>query len=217
KVTGQTRFADDIVLPQMLHAKLLRSPLPHARIKAIDASRALARPGVRLVLTGRDLPIEYGILPVSQDEQALCLDKVRFVGEPVAAVVANDELTAFEALDHVDVEYEPLATISEAENALTTPEPRIHDYGEEGNIHKRVSMTFGDVEAGFAGADRVFEDTFFYQGNTHLPLEQHASVAAVDQDGKLTLWSSTQTPHYVHRALAKALEMSPAHIRVIAT
>src|SRR5438552_262196 len=194
KVTGQTRFADDIVLPQMLHAKLLRSPLPHARIKAIDASRALARPGVRLVLTGKDLPIEYGILPVSQDEQALCLDKVRFVGDPVAAVVAKDELTAFEALDLVDVDYEPLPTISEPEEALATPEPRIHDYGEEGNVHKRVSMTFGDVESGFAEADRVFDDTFFYQGNTHLSLEQHASVAAVDQDGKLTLWSSTQTP-----------------------
>src|SRR5436309_12702873 len=217
KVTGQTRFADDIVLPRMLHCKLLRSPLPHALIKRIDTSRAAVRPGIHLVLTGRDFPIDYGILPVSQDEQALCLDKVRFVGDPVAAVVAKDELTAFEALDFVDVDYEPLPTISEPEEALATPEPRIHDYGEEGNVHKRVSMTFGDVESGFAEADRVFDDTFFYQGNTHLSLEQHASVAAVDQDGKLTLWSSTQTPHYVHRALAKVLEMSPAHIRVIAT
>ena len=86
KVTGQTRFADDIVLPRMLFAKLLRSPEPHARIVRIDAARALAHPGVKLVLTGKDMPLEYGILPVSQDEQALCLDKVRFVGDPVAAV-----------------------------------------------------------------------------------------------------------------------------------
>src|SRR5262244_678063 len=145
KVTGQTRFADDIFLPRMLHCKLLRSPHPHARIRRIDASRALAHPGVHLVLTGQDLPIEYGILPVSQDEQALCVDHVRHVGDPVAAVVAREELTAFEALDLINVEYEILRTISDPEDALATPEPRIHDYGDVGNIHKRVSLEFGNV------------------------------------------------------------------------
>jgi 4-hydroxybenzoyl-CoA reductase alpha subunit len=217
KVTGQTRFADDIFLPRMAYCKLLRSPHPHARIRKIDISRAQAHPGVYLVLTGKDLPIEYGILPVSQDEQALCLDHVRHVGDPVAAVIAREELTAFEALDLIDVEYEILATISDPEEALANPEPRIHDYGDEGNIHKRVSLEFGDVERGFAEADEIFEDTFFYQGSTHLPIEQHASVAIKDPDGKLTIWSSTQTPHYLHRALAKVLEMPAAHIRVIAT
>jgi 4-hydroxybenzoyl-CoA reductase subunit alpha len=217
KVTGQTRFADDIFLPRMAHCKLLRSPHPHARIRKIDASRALAHPGVYLVLTGKDLPIEYGILPVSQDEQALCVDHVRHVGDPVAAVIAREELTAFEALDLIDVDYEILATISDPEEALATPEPRIHDYGEEGNIHKRVALEFGDVEKSFAEADEVFEDTFFYQGSTHLPIEQHAAVATKDPDGKLTIWSSTQTPHYLHRALAKVLNMPPAHIRVSAT
>jgi 4-hydroxybenzoyl-CoA reductase subunit alpha len=217
KVTGQTRFADDIFLPRMAHCKLLRSPHPHARIRKIDASRALAHPGVYLVLTGKDLPIQYGILPVSQDEQALSVDHVRHVGDPVAAVVAREELTAFEALDLIEVDYEILATISDPEEALATPEPRIHEYGEEGNIHKQVALEFGSVEQGFAEADEVFEDTFFYQGNTHLPIEQHASVAIKDPDGKLTIWSSTQTPHYLHRALAKVLEMPAAHIRVIAT
>jgi 4-hydroxybenzoyl-CoA reductase subunit alpha len=217
KVTGRTLFADDIVLPRMVHCKLLRSPHPHARIVRIDVSRALAHPGVHLVLTGKDLPIEYGILPVSQDETALCVDRVRFVGDPVAAVVAREELIAFDALDLIDVEYEPLPTIADPEEALATPEPRIHEYGDEGNVHKRVALAFGDVDEGFAQADRVFEDTFFYEGNTHLPIEQHAAVAAVDPDGKLCLWSSTQTPHYVHRALAKTLAMPPAHIRVIAT
>src|SRR5713101_10007252 len=91
KVTGQTRFADDISLPRMVHCKLLRSPHPHARIHSIDTSRAAAHPGVYLVLTGKDLPIEYGILPVSQDEQALCLDHVRHVGDPIAAVIAREE------------------------------------------------------------------------------------------------------------------------------
>jgi 4-hydroxybenzoyl-CoA reductase subunit alpha len=217
KVTGQTRFADDIFLPRMAHCKLLRSPHPHARIRKIDISRAKAHPGVYLVLTGKDLPIQYGILPVSQDEQALCVDHVRHVGDPVAAVVAREELTAFEALDLIDVDYEILNTISDPEEALATPEPRIHEYGEEGNIHKQVALEFGNVEQGFAEADEIFEDTFFYQGSTHLPIEQHASVATKDPDGKLTIWSSTQTPHYLHRALAKVLEMPAAHIRVIAT
>jgi 4-hydroxybenzoyl-CoA reductase alpha subunit len=217
KVTGQTIFADDLVLPRMLHARLLRSTVPHARIRAIDTARAEAHPGVHLVLTGRDFPITYGILPVSQDEHALCPETVRFVGDPVALVVANDELTAGEALDLIAVEYEPLRTFAGPEESLAHPEPRIHDYADEGNIHKKVSLSFGDVRAGLAEADHVFDDLFFYQGNTHLPLEQHAAVAAIDGDGKLVLWSSTQTPHYVHRALAKALAIPAAHIRVIAT
>ncbi len=217
KVTGQTRFADDIFLPRMAYCKLLRSPHPHARIRKIDTSRASAHPGVYLVLTGKDVPIQYGILPVSQDEQALCVDRVRHVGDPVAAVIAREELTAFEALDLIDVDYEILATISDPEEALATPEPRIHEYGEEGNIHKFVALEFGNVGEGFAEADEIFEDTFFFQGSTHLPIEQHASVAIRDPDGKLTIWSSTQTPHYLHRALAKVLEIPAAHIRVIAT
>ena len=217
KVTGQTRFADDVALPRMLHARLLRSPVPHARIVRIDVSRAVAQPGVHLVLTGRDLPIAYGILPVSQDEHALAIERVRFVGDPVALVVARDELTAFEALDLIAVEYQPLHTFADPLDSLTRDEPRIHDYAVRGNVHKIVSLEFGDTGRALADADRVFEDTFFYQGNTHLPIEQHAAVAARDPDGKLVLWSSTQTPHYVHRALARALEMPAAHIRVIAT
>ena len=217
KVTGQTRFADDLFLPRMLHCRLLRSPLPHARIAALDTGRARALPGVHLVLTGADFPVPYGILPVSQDEHALCPERVRFVGDPVAAVVARDEWIAQEAVELIDVRYEPLTTIADPEQGLATPEPRLHDYGEEGNIHKRVALEFGDVEAGFAAADEVFEDVYFYQGNTHLALEQHAALAALDGDGKVTLWSSTQTPHYVHRALAKVLGLPAAHIRVIAT
>ncbi len=217
KVTGRTMFADDLALPRMLFCKLLRSPHPHAKIRSIDASRALAAPGVKLVLTGQDFPIAYGILPVSQDEHALCPDRARFVGDPVAAVIATSEEEAFDALDLVAVDWEPLATIAGPEEALEVPEPRIHEYGDEGNVHKKVALEFGDVEAALAGADRVFEDTFFYQGNTHLPIEQHAALAAIDPDGKLCIWSSTQTPHYLHRALARSLELPAAHIRVIAT
>jgi len=217
KCTGQTKFADDITLPRMLFAKLLRSTVPHALIKRIDVSKALKLPGVVAIITGRDLPIPYGILPVSQDEHALCIDKVRFIGDPVAAIAALDEDVAFEAMDLIEVEYEPLKPLATIEDALKTEEPRIHNYGDGGNTHKKVSLEFGDVAEGFSQADLVREDVFFYEGNTHLPLEQHASVAHFDPDGKLTLWSSTQTPHYVHRALAKTLGLPASHIRVIAT
>jgi 4-hydroxybenzoyl-CoA reductase subunit alpha len=217
KCTGQTKFADDIVLPRMLYCKILRTHLPHALIKNIDISKALALPGVLAVITGKDLPIPYGILPVSQDEHALCIDKVRFIGDPVAAVAAIDEDIAFDAMNLIEVEYEPLHTISSIDEAILIDEPRIHEYGDAGNIHKKVSLEFGNVEEGFAEADLIREDTFFYEGNTHLPMEQHAAVGNFDPDNKLTLWSSTQTPHYVHRALAKVLELPASHIRVIAT
>ena len=126
KVTGQTRFADDLALPRMVHCKLLRSSVPHARIVRIDANRARSHPGVQLVLTGADFPVRYGILPVSQDEHALANEKVRFVGDPVAAVIARDESTAFEALDLIDVEYEPLDTIASLEEGLLPGRDRIH-------------------------------------------------------------------------------------------
>ena len=217
KVTGQTRFADDIQFPRMLFGKLLRSPHPHAKVLQVDTAKAQALPGVHLVLTGAAFPIPYGVLPVSHDEHALAQDVVRHVGDPVAAVIAQDEATAAAAVDLIHVEYELLRTIASPDDSLAFPEPRIHEYGDEGNIHKRVALQFGDVDSAIAGADRVFDDVFFFEGNTHLPLEQHAAVGLKDPDGKLVLYSSTQTPHYVHLALAKALAMPPAHIRVIAT
>ncbi|HMJ58631.1 MAG TPA: molybdopterin cofactor-binding domain-containing protein [Gemmatimonadales bacterium] len=217
KVTGVTKFADDLSFPRMLYCKLLRSTEPHAKIVKVDTSAAERLDGVIAVLTGKDLPIPFGILPVSQDEHALCLDKVRFIGDPVAAVAATSEETATAALDLIRPEYEALRAIASAEDALAHPEPRIHDYGDSGNLHKVIDLEFGDVEEGFAEADLVREDLFFFEGNTHLPMEQHAAAAVWSPDGKLTLWSSTQTPHYVHRALAKVLELAPARIRVIAT
>jgi CO/xanthine dehydrogenase Mo-binding subunit len=217
KVTGQTRFADDLAFPRMLHCRLLRSIQPHARIVNVDTADAQAADGVHLVLTGDAFPIAYGILPVSHDEHALCREKVRFVGDPVAAVIARDEATAERAVHLIDVTYEPLRTFASPSESLAHGEPRIHDYGDHGNVHKAVALQFGDVDAAIAGADHVFDDVFFFEGNTHLPIEQHATVALTDADGKLTVYSSTQTPHYLHRALAKALAISSAHIRVVAT
>ena len=217
KVTGQTRFADDLSFPRMLHCKLLRSRHAHAILRHVDVSRALTAPGVHAVLTGRDFPVNYGILPVSQDEEPLCRDRVRFVGDAIAAVIATTEEAAADAIEMITVEYELLKTIADPIEALATPEPRIHEYGDHGNVHKEVALEFGDVDAALAGADYVFDDLFFYEGSTHLAIEQHAAVALLDPDGKLTLYSSTQVPHYVHRALAKALQMPPHTIRVIAT
>src|SRR5215510_1870613 len=123
KVTGQTRFADDIILPRMLHCRLLRSTQPHARIVSVNTSRAAQVDGVHLVLTGDAFPISYGILPVSHDEHALCRDKVRFVGDPVAAVIARDEATAERAAKAIEVVYEPLRTIATPAESLAEPEP----------------------------------------------------------------------------------------------
>ena len=218
KVTGTAVYADDIALPRMLHCRILRSPHPHARILTVDASAARRIPGVRAVLTGQDLPIRFGIMPVAQDERALESEKVRYVGDPVATVAAVDEETAAAALDAIRVEYEVLEPVMSIEAALREPgdEP-IHDraYTRHAfNVHRQLAYDFGDVEAGFARADHVREDVFFYQGNTHLPMEQHSAVATY-VDGRLTLWSSTQVVHYVHRALAKVLELPMHRIRVI--
>src|SRR5688572_1752848 len=158
KVTGETRFADDLSLPRMLWCKLLRSREPHARIVRIDISRAESHPGVIAVLTGRDLPIPFGILPISQDEHALCPERVRFVGDPVAAVAAVDEDTAADACDLIEVEYHKLPPIESVEDALAstdTSDARIHDYGDAGNVHKHIALEFGNVDAEMGTADHV--------------------------------------------------------------
>jgi len=223
KAKGETVYADDMFLPRMLFAKILRSPHPHARIKRIDLTQALKLPGVVAAISGKDVPIPYGILPVSQDETALCLDKVRMIGDPVAAVAAIDEETAESALEDIVVEYELLPSVLSIEKGLEhledidIPNAQIHEYADSGNIHKQVSLEFGDTEAGFAKADHVRQELFYYEGSTHMPMEQHSAIAKHEPDGRITLWSSTQTPHYVHRGLAKVLEMPSSQIRVIAT
>ncbi|MBC5824344.1 MAG: molybdopterin-dependent oxidoreductase [Candidatus Eremiobacteraeota bacterium] len=217
KVTGEERFADDIFLPQMLFGKMLRSVVPHARLKRVDCTRALALPGVVAVATGADLPVRYGILPSSPDETVMAIDRVRYVGDPIATVVADDELTAEEALSLIDVEYEPLPAVMSIEEALREDLPQIHDNARRtNNVQKEVHLVFGEVDAGFAEADRIFEDEFFFDGNTHAPIEQHAVVAHFGADGKLTFWCSTQTPHYLHRIAAQVLELPGSHVRVIA-
>jgi len=216
KVTGQTQFADDVYFPRTAYVKLVRSTVPHARIKSIDFSGALAMYGVLGTLIGEELPDSFGIMPVSEDEHALAIDTVRFVGDPVAAIAAISEDIAHAAALAVNVEYELLPTISSVAEALATPEPQIHDYADDGNIHKKVSLKFGEVEQGFDEADLILEDDFFYEGNNHLALEQHSSIAVTEDDDRVTVYSSTQCPHYVHRALTKTLDIPASRIRVIA-
>ncbi len=209
KVTGQTLFADDLVLPRMLHCKLHRSRHAHAKIIRVDTRRASALPGVIAVLTGDALPIPFGILPITQDEHALCQDVARFVGDPIAAVAATDEMIAEEACRLIEVEYEPLKSIESVDDAIANPAPQLHEYADRGNIHKEIALDFGGVDEAMKDADYIADDMFFYEGNTHLAMEQHASLAQWSTDGKLTVWSSTQTPHYLHRALARVLRCRP--------
>ena len=216
-LTGRARYADDIFLPRMLYGRLLRSPHAHARIVSLDVSRALAHPGVIDVITGDLMPELMGIMPSTQDETALAVGKVRYVGEPVAAVAAVDEDTAFDALQLIDVVYEPLPPILTIQDALRDDLPKLHDHSKHANVFKDVHLEFGDVGGGFAAAEHVRDDWFFYDGNTHAPIETHSAVASWDGDGKLTLWTSTQVPHYLHRELEKVLGVPRAHIRVIAT
>jgi len=215
KVTGRAVYADDMLPARTLHCKILRSPHPHARILSIDTSAARRVPGVLAVITGADLPIKFGILPVTQDERALEHEKARYVGDPIAAVAATEEEIAAAACDAIAVEYEVLEPVMSIEAALDPPkDERIQEYGGPNNVHKLVALEFGDVDGGFARAEHVREDVFFYQGNTHLPMEQHSAVATY-VDGRVTLWSSTQVVHYVHRALSKVLELPMHRIRVI--
>ena len=215
KATGAAVYADDIVLPGMLHAKTLRSPHAHAKIRRIDVSKARALKGVHAVIKGDAMPIKYGVIPWTPDENALAVDKVRFIGDPVAAVAAIDEDTANAALKLIEVEYELLHAFFDPHESLVRAEPAIHEGRKEGNISKSVQLEFGAVETALAGADVVVEDAYFFHGSTHAPIEPHCAVATYSPEGVLTLWSATQITHYVHRALARVLELPAHRIRVI--
>lgn len=218
KATGGAQYTADIVLPRMLHAKILRSPVAHAKIISIDTSKAEKLPGVISVISGKDIPRQfYGIVPKATDESALAFDKVRYVGDEVAAVAAVDEATAEEALDLIEVEYEELPAVFDPLKSMEPGAPAIHD--ENPNVINNVSATFrkefGDIEKGFEEADYVREDTFYTQSIAHAPLETHAAIANWEHGGKLTLWSNTQIPFYLKRNLAKTLELDESKVRII--
>ncbi|HUH00690.1 MAG TPA: xanthine dehydrogenase family protein molybdopterin-binding subunit [Kofleriaceae bacterium] len=216
RMRGVTRYADDLKLPNMLHGKIKRSPHPHARIVSIDVTRAAAMPGVFGIVTGKDFPIPYGVIPWTPDENALCVDKVCYVGDGVAAVAAIDEDTAIEACDAIEIEYEVLPAYYDPELALARDAVQINPYSKKGNLSKKVMLEFGDVDAAIADAPHVIEDEYFFEGTTHTAIEPHCAVATIDgNNGVLTVWSATQVSHYLHRELARVLELPAHRIRVI--
>jgi 4-hydroxybenzoyl-CoA reductase subunit alpha len=219
KVTGEALYCDDLRLPGTLVGKILRSPHAAARIVRIDVSAAEALPGVRAVTTGRDAPRPFGVLPISKDEPSMAMDRVRYVGEPVAGVAADDEATALEALKRIQVEYAPTKPVENARQALAAladPGQKIHpETKHANNLHKQVEQHFGDVPAAFAKAAHVARGQFKFAGVTHSFTEPMVATARYDREGRLHMYSATQVPHYLHRALSEVMDMPMHRIRVV--
>jgi 4-hydroxybenzoyl-CoA reductase subunit alpha len=218
KATGTAVYTDDIKLPGMLHGKILRSPFPHARILHIDTTRAAALPGVKCVIVGEDTPkIKYGnwrLFPDTQDEYPLAIDKVRFIGDEVAAVAAVDADTAEEALGLIKVDYEELPGVFDIDSSIKEGAPVLHDYCPS-NISVNRKIHYGDIDKAFAESDYVREDIFTVHAVSPAYLEPCAAVAQCDLDGRITLWTSTQVPYIIQCLLASTMNMRENDIRVI--
>ena len=232
KVAGQALYAGDFSLPGMAHAKVLRSPLPHARIRRIDASKATALAGVFAVLTRDNLRVASNSFGVYvKDQQILATDKVRYVGDMIAAVAAVDESVAEQAVKLIDVDYEELPAVYTVEEALSKGAPLVHEklegrkdphYGRGGThlVHDQSNICFhfrhqrGNVEAGFRESDKIFEDSFAFPSAQHYPMEPHVGVAQFDGD-TLTVWSATQSPFPVRQELARIFGIPFSAVRVI--
>ena len=220
KTTGAGKYTDDLSLPGMLIGRILHSPHPHARIRRIDISGAEKLDGVVAVVVGSDAPNPYGILPVGHDEHALCTDKVRYVGDNVACVAAEDEATAERALELINVEYELLPAYFDPEESMKAGSDLIHD-NKPNNIEKDYRHVFGDPKNGLAEADHIAEARFIANEVTHAAMEPHSTLASFELDpytgklGRLTVWSSTQVPYYLQHKLSLVLEMPMSQIRVI--
>jgi 4-hydroxybenzoyl-CoA reductase subunit alpha len=216
KALGRSQYIADMSFPHMLHGKILRSPHPHAKILNVDISRALALRGVKAVITGKDiLPVKFGIVPFAADQHALCIDKVRHIGDSVAAVAAVDEDTAQEALDLIQVDYEILPAVFDPEEAMQPGAPQIHEV--ENNISARLVKNFGDVEQGFGESEVIRQDRYRTQPNNHAPIEPHGCISIWHPGDKVTIWCSTQIPFFLRRNLAKAVGLEERDVRVIKT
>jgi 4-hydroxybenzoyl-CoA reductase subunit alpha len=215
KVTGRARYTADLQAAHAFVGEVLRSPIAHGEIARIDTARARALPGVRAVITGDDCDVAYGILPIAHNEYPLARGKVRYWGEAVAAVAADDAATARAALELIEVEYRKLPVYTSAEAALAPGAVPLHA-DKPNNIEREVDHSFGDVDAGFAAADLVREERFSYAEVAHAQLEPDCALAEYDvARGMLTMQSVSQVPYYVHLTLAQCLKMDPSAIRVI--
>jgi len=226
KAMGSAIYADDIKLPGMLYGKILRSKYPHAGILNIDVSKAKRLPGVKAVITGKDIPpTHWGI--VIKDNHAFAVDKVRYVGDEVAGVVAVDADTAEEAGELIEVEYEELPAVFDPVEAMKEDAPLLHEGLEQyehislarpvpnTNISSKFKLRRGDVDEGFRQADCIFEDEFKIPAIHTAPLETHACLAQVDALGNITIWSSTQSPYEIRDTIASYLGIPFNKVRVI--
>ncbi len=233
KVTGQALYVGNIVMPGMLHVAVLRSPHPHARIIRVERSRAESRKGVAAVLTGSDVAAMPGIDPyfgpAFRDQPILAIDRVLHVGDPVAAVAAENLRSAQDALELVEVDYDPLPAVLDVLEAIRPESPVIHDeirpalaFADlahlrppgKSNICYHYKLRKGDVEKTFSEADRIFEDTFTSPPSQHVPMEPHVTLAFLDESQRLNVWSSTQSPSFVRTELANILGLPLNRIRV---
>ena len=214
KVTGRVKYAGDKLMPGMLHAKVLRSPHPHARIVSIDTSAAEAMTGVEGVISSKDVPGEDGFGVIMNDQPVMARDKVRYVGEAVAAVAAEDELTARRAAAAIKVVYEPLPAVFDPDEAMLPGAPVLHDFAPD-NVTKHVPIRVGDIEKALAESDLVVEESYSTQPIEHAYLEPEAGLAYVDPDGVVTVESPDQNITHHRSMLARIIAKPIAKVRFI--
>ena len=215
KVTGRARYTADLFAPEALAGRIYRSPYAHAEILELDLSAALALPGVVAIVTGEDCAHPYGVLPISENEFPMARGRVRYIGEPVAAVAAVDDATAAKAIGLIRMRVRELPAYFNAADARAPDAVLLHE-NRAGNLEREVHNEFGDTAAGFAGADLVREETFHCAEVTHVPMETNAAMAAYDPErDQLTFHSVTQVPYYVHLSLARCMNLDTSRIRVI--
>jgi len=215
KVTGRARYTADLDRAGALVGRILRSPIAHGEIVRVDVSKARALEGVAAVVTGADCRFTYGVLPIAMNEYPLARDRVRYRGEPVAAVAAVDEETAQRALDLIEIDYAPLPAYFTSQEARAADATLLHA-DKPGNVEREVHHSFGDVEAGFAAADLVREHRFTCAEINHAQIEPHACLADYDPaSDRLTVQDVSQVVYYLHLMLARCLEMDEARVRVI--
>jgi CO/xanthine dehydrogenase Mo-binding subunit len=213
-VLGETRYIDDITLPGMLYARIKRAGVASARIKRVDVSAAKAMPGVMAVMTGRDIPVNsFG--PSFQDQPVLADEIVRHAGDGVAAVAAVTEQIANEAIEKIVVEYEPLPAVFDPRAAMDDDSQKVH--APNSNIYATKVIRKGDVAAGFAKSDHIFENTYSTQMVEHVPLEPHAAIADWDANGRLTVWATIGRITLARADLARTLKLPMNKVRLIGT
>ncbi|MGA2734333.1 MAG: molybdopterin cofactor-binding domain-containing protein [Syntrophobacteraceae bacterium] len=215
KATGRAVYVDDMKMPGMLYGAMLQSPLAHARIKSIDISAATRLPGVKTVVTAKEAgAVPYGVSPARQDETIFCHDRVRHIGDNVAAVAAIDLETAVHALSLIRVDYEELPVLLTIEQAMADGALLIHDQYPR-NICAEVHQEFGDVKAAFKQCDLIKTTRFVNKRQDGAFIEPQGCIAYYDHFGNLTLYSSTQAPHYVQRTVAMVLRLPIGKVRVV--